>query len=45
MEAEVNSYIAELGGRQVTANAIDLDGTGFLFAPGPDEQTGWPGPR
>jgi hypothetical protein len=38
LRAEVDSYLAELGGRQVAANAIDLNGTGMLVVPVPGEQ-------
>ena len=37
LQAEVNSYLAQLGGRQVAANAIDLNGTGGLVVPVPGE--------
>jgi len=37
LQAEVNSYLAQLGGRQVAANAIDLNGTGGLVLPVPGE--------
>ena len=37
LQAEVNSYLAQLGGRQIAANAIDLDGTGIVVVPVPGE--------
>jgi murein DD-endopeptidase MepM/ murein hydrolase activator NlpD len=37
LQAEVNSYLAQLGGKQIAANAIDLDGTGIAVVPVPGE--------
>jgi hypothetical protein len=37
LQSEVDSYLTQLGGRQIAANAIDLDGTGVAVVPVPGE--------